>query len=639
MTNLPTLTIYFGQSEGDNQFSLKVVLSDTEVPVTCSLTPPFDLAYAPLVLRALNARQYPDYPGHERLFKPGDDRTQLVATLRALGLWSDTIDAVAADIHVRVGQMFGRALLADTSVEGYFNKLYDAAIQSGGGEIVLCFDPSVTALATLPWEMTYKGLQPLLLTKGVVLNCTRVILFPHLLPSSRPIGERLRILTIAPRVQMDEAARTFEELARIRMRDALNGLAVEIEPLFLVTVEALSKRLERGPAVDVLDYYGHGTFTDEGGALVLDNGLGGRDQVTASRLAALPNLPPLIVLHACQSAQLDMNDPLTGIAVALSAAGVRAVMAMQLTTRMAATTNAIVPIFYQKLAEGKSVQKAIAIIRQMLYVAESDGASWYLPALYLRQPGNEPLVLRARSVHYPPNPFAGEGAFVDPTRFIGREEQVQRMWDRLDAGGNLSIVGPPGCGKSTMLALIAVELRKRMETRPRAIWLPLQPKMKPIAVELTLAHWLGGPKVKATDLTMLLEEQHLILLLDDLGLLDKGERGLEVRLLLRRLSQDRTRSVVQLVATSLRPLHEIFRKDVSDDYSPLHNVMGDIIELREFTSDEGLRFIAKALEGTPLQLEYFKDLVVKPMVPRALREACRIRYDMLCQDKRSQKNQ
>ena len=103
-----------------------------------------------------------------------------------------------------------------------------------------------------------------------------------------------------------------------------------------------------------------------------------------------------------------------------------------------------------------------------------------------------------------------------------------------------------------------------------------------------------------------------------------------MRLWLRRLSQDRTRSKIQLVATSLRPLRDTFQKDESPDYSPLHNVMSDIIELGAFTGDEGRRYIIKALEETPFQLKHFEDLLMKPLVPRNLQEACRSRYDELC---------
>ncbi len=515
-----------------------------------------------------------------------------------------------------------------------FNSLYNAAIKNGGGEIILSFAPQAVALAALPWEVIHDGLQPILLSRGVRLGCTRVIMFAHSLPPSHQRGERLRVLTIAPRTQIDDAGRIFEQHARSLMREALSNHPVDIEPLSQASMETLFNRLNQGQVVDILDYYGHGVIVDNGGALLFENAQGRADPVVASRLAALPNLPQLVVIHACQSGQLGIDEPLAGIATALSASGVRAVVGMQLTTPMIAATNGVTPILYQELAAGKSVQQAVTTIRQKLYTEESEGASWFLPVLYLRQEDNKPFVLLERSVHCPPNPFAGEGALKDLTQFVGRETVVQWILDRLYAGGNLSIIGPTGSGKSTILALIATELWKQVESKPQVKWLPLQRSMKLTEAQLELARRLGGPRARATDLIEQLEDKHLILLLDDLGQLDKkSERGLEVRLWLRQLSQDRSLATVQLVATSLRSLNDIFKGDESPDYSPLHNVMSDSIELGPFNDDESRQFITKALEGTPFQLKDFVDLLSKPMVPRALREACRTRYDMLCRGK------
>jgi hypothetical protein len=106
-----------------------------------------------------------------------------------------------------------------------------------------------------------------------------------------------------------------------------------------------------------------------------------------------------------------------------------------------------------------------------------------------------------------------------------------------------------------------------------------------------------------------------------------------VRLWLRQLSQDRLFATVQLVATSLRPLNDIFKSDESPDYSPLHNVMSDIIKLGPFTLDEARHFITKSLEDTPFSLEDFSDILKKSLIPRNLRNNCRERYDELTTDR------
>jgi hypothetical protein len=303
---------------------------------------------------------------------------------------------------------------------------------------------------------------------------------------------------------------------------------------------------------------------------------------------------------------------------------------MQLIMSMAEASNEIIPTFYHVLGTGGSIQRSVGIIRQKLYTKEAEGACWYLPVLYLRQPGDEPFILLERPANYPSNPFIGDGAFKDPALFVGREIEIQRIVDRLYAGGNLSIIGPAGSGKSTMLSMIAHKLWKMIEPKPKVIWLSLQRSMKLTDIQLMLARQLGGPKSKATDYMMLLENQHVILLLDDIGQLDQGERGLNIRLWLRQLSQDRsTYATIQLIATCLRPLKDIFQCDESPDYSPLHNVMSDNVELGTFTKDEAHLFVTRALEGTPFQLQHFADILTTSHTPRSLREHCRTRYEEL----------
>src|SRR6266568_2654682 len=118
MIDLPTLTIYFDPPDSRERTSLKLIFSENETPVTSSLSLPFRLVQIPLILRALNARQYDDYPDRERLIKQGDDRTQIISEVRALDLWdgNDETGSVAADVHVRLGRMLGTALLSDTQV-------------------------------------------------------------------------------------------------------------------------------------------------------------------------------------------------------------------------------------------------------------------------------------------------------------------------------------------------------------------------------------------------------------------------------------------------------------------------------------------------------------------------------------------
>src|SRR5689334_8011557 len=179
----------------------------------------------------------------------------------------------------------------------------------------------------------------------------------------------------------------------------------------------------------------------------------------------------------------------------------------------------------------------------------------------------------------PPNPFVGRGTLDDARWFVGYETQVRRLWERLKLGSNVSIVGSHGCGKTAILRFVIEESHTYLGTDVKVTRLRLSPVIDSKKAEYKLIRLLAGKRNE--DLDLLLEDQRLVLLLDDLGGLNENEPGLGVRRWLRSLVDSLN---VQLVATSLQPLHEVFKSDdLKSKDSPLHNVMSDIIKLGGFT--------------------------------------------------------
>ena len=68
----------------------------------------------------------------------------------------------------------------------------------------------------------------------------------------------------------------------------------------------------------------------------------------------------LVILHACQSAIVGDAGLLTGVALALIAARIPAVVAMQLTVRVAAATR-FADVIHRSLARGDSVQQSVGL--------------------------------------------------------------------------------------------------------------------------------------------------------------------------------------------------------------------------------------------------------------------------------------
>ena len=90
------------------------------------------------------------------------------------------------------------------------------------------------------------------------------------------------------------------------------------------------------------------------------------------------------VLGACESGRHDGISAWAGVAPALVARGVGAVVAMQYEV-LDRDAIAFSEMFYVALAAGQSIDEAVAAGRQaMLGRANKDGVEWGVPVLYMR---------------------------------------------------------------------------------------------------------------------------------------------------------------------------------------------------------------------------------------------------------------
>lgn len=384
--------------------------------------PPGDLA---LVLRALDVLQDPAYPHAWNVDQGGHFSFSAVerARLAALGLWSAD-NRVRPDAPRRLGRRLFNALTMDPAGAQALGTARDHAVALGRSlALELCFPPGAAALAALPWELLWDdGPAPLLLARGAPGGLVRRLDLPAALPPPRAGSGPLRILAVSPLAGISPELRQVERAARLAawapLLDAGLAEQVEVEP---ADRAALLRAVRDGGPSDVVHFYGHGRMRGGEGALLLDGATGG-EWAPAGPLAAALGGAALVVLHACQGATLpaaaDGGEPLLGgVAQALCAAGVPAVLGMQLTVRVAAATRAAGAI-YGGLAEGRSLQEAVALARQTLFVEERDGASWFVPALYLRDRAGGPFRLR--------NPVTEPAPALAPVAEGARQSVVAR---------------------------------------------------------------------------------------------------------------------------------------------------------------------------------------------------------------------
>jgi hypothetical protein len=374
------------------------------IDITQSQMPmPIAEADLPLVLRALDVLQDPAYPhpwtaAQEAVFRFTQSEQD---RLRELDFWDDDW-RVPPDLPYRVGRRLFRALTHDKRGAEALKIVRAYALAVDRPLLISCHfnahAPADVALASLPWELLWADEPtPLLAERRLAATIERRLKHTGPPPAHVPGLGALRILALSPQAGIPPELRQIERSARMHaLQPLLERNLAEIRELSPVSRREL-ERVVREWSPDVIHYYGHGRYEEGSGALLLDSERGGEEWIPSGALAAALGSVRMVVLHACQGAMTTPGPNLLGsVAPALSLAGVPVVIGMQFTIRADAATR-IASIVYAGLAQGRSVQEALAAARIALYVSETDQVSWFVPALYVRSRSQGPVYVRPPS--------------------------------------------------------------------------------------------------------------------------------------------------------------------------------------------------------------------------------------------------
>ena len=215
----------------------------------------------------------------------------------------------------------------------------------------------------------------------------------------------------------------------------------EVQTLADATPAALCRAL-REWRPHVLHLVGHGDAQATGGLLVMQGEREGRAALLyAEELAGWlrETSVRLTVLSACRT-----GAAIAGAARSLSAAGVPAVVAMQLPLRDAAAGQ-FARAFYAALLEPCAVEEALF---QGRMAVAGMGADWGVPLLYQAGPSASPLFAPAQAPLPPTNvPFRTSEAFVGRDGMMGA---LQRVLQR--DGHSAALIGMSGVGKTRLAA-------------------------------------------------------------------------------------------------------------------------------------------------------------------------------------------
>ena len=213
------------------------------------------------------------------------------------------------------------------------------------------------------------------------------------------------------------------------------------------------------------------------------------------------------------------------------------------------------------------------------------------------------------------------------SELVGREDEIRRILEKLQAHSHCSIVGPSGSGKTLLLQELRRQVGSRFGWQDREICcldFRLIGSLNELKQEIV--EHLGGEKPNQV-MNLLKHKPLQLLLLDNLGGMEIGNRGYDMRRWLRGLDQCH----IRLVAVSNERLEILFRKDDPNRDSPFAGLDSSPIELLPLAPDICRQLVQQRLMGTSFQIAQFENLCSVPRQPRELLHQCAVRYEELRQ--------
>jgi len=317
--------------------------------------------------------------------------------------WQRIIRAHERTLGVLEGRDSGRGLprgrelrawgkdLFEALFPGDVRRLYDVARSlQPDGVLDVVFTSMIDWVADKPWELAWDPARREFLATADI-NFVRNV-FTAVPAEVRPRRrDRLRILVAVaePGGAAAVSARLETGLLRRSFRPLVEAGLATVSVLSRTTPQALHRRLADQP-VDVLHYIGHGAYDEDAreGVLLLEDGRGRPKPVDAATLRQIVGRrgTALVFLNACESGRGGRVDFNRGVAPALVAAGVPAVVANQYSVLDEAAT-VFARELYGALAGGSTLGDAAREARVAVsHTAGSEVFDWAVPVLFARDP-------------------------------------------------------------------------------------------------------------------------------------------------------------------------------------------------------------------------------------------------------------
>jgi len=511
--------------------------------------------------------------------------------------------------------VWGAQLFAEVFGTKNARAWFDAFAQTSSLRKVITIEATNGAILALPWELLCFPSGQFLIDTSFGISIRRCFKGNGAITTSATEQkQKLRVLFVVSRPNgvgfLDHRA---DGIAVLDSLEAIGGDCFEAEFLRPATSKNLILRLRDTtlPQVDILHFDGHGVFDRTSGTGYLCFSKQEAGQLNCNNIEAAwlgSKLAPagisLVVLSACQSAQIGRDQALGNVAITLLGAGVGTVLAMTHSV-LVETTRRLFGAFYGNLAQGMSIAAALDQARLDLRQHSWRGdrrwgtesfslhlQDWFLPALYQLRIDSALLLPQEQSALTEDNTTCSETIYgtlppILKSGFWGRSWELWEIERAFILGARrVTVSGFSGQGKTALATELGRWLvRSRLFEQVRFISYNGYQGIDP--VEYALGIGFGVPDV--ANMAVMLKQIPTLLILDNLEILE-GEsldQLLSIAVEWSRLGQSRV-----LITTRLGQLQH-------PDYFGSAEGEHFALSLKGLSEQDALAFFTQLTEETP----------------------------------------
>lgn len=203
---------------------------------------------------------------------------------------------------------------------------------------------------------------------------------------------------------------------------------------------------------------------------------------------------------------------------------------------------------------------------------DADFLTW-LKQKYLNRSDPPPPPLKRGEPNGIINPFVPQQGRVDDVQqFFNREREIRRVFEVLNSGSSVALIGEEGIGKSSLLWKICQQAESRLHSPRQSVFLDLNWVNDENDFYNALCHEVGIPESKDYSLTRNLRDRRILLAIDNVGKMTWVGFTRGVRDRLRGLAEG-SNAPLKLILAASEPLEHLFN-DSQDEgkTSPLAGI-------------------------------------------------------------------